>query len=69
MLTISGYRSFTSFITFIPRYFILIGAIVNGIVLNEQSGGMNGTDIKMCIFGFSLMDTFYKKKKPNASTK
>ena len=30
-LYFSAYRSFTSLVRFIPRYFILLGAIVNGV--------------------------------------
>ena len=33
VLQFSGYRSFTSLVRFIPRYFILFDAIVNGIVI------------------------------------
>ena len=29
---LTGYRSFTSLVKFIPKYFILFDAIVNGIV-------------------------------------
>ena len=64
VLNFPEYRSFTSLVRFIPKYFILFEAIVNGIIflislsVNSLLAYKNATDFWILILYLSLLNSF-----------